>query len=103
MMPGTVFVGFAALAINDCTHCMLASSRHIGSRPGVSGSSAMHVQPFVPGRIVAILPLASGAITAAWSAISRGAADVALRTISTLDIFLTFAFAMDAVIAPCWF
>src|SRR5512144_1604691 len=100
MIPGAVFAGFAAWDISDCAHIMLCLSRHIGSRPGVSGSSAMQVHSFVPGRIGVILPLASGATTVACALMSLGAADVALRMISALDIFFTFALAIAALIAP---
>src|SRR5208282_3473592 len=53
-------------------------SQHIGSGPGVSGLSGMHVKPFVPLRRVRIPPFGSGATTVAFSATFLGAAFMAL-------------------------
>src|SRR6266403_1184327 len=54
---------------------------HIGSGPGVSGLSAMHVKPLLPLRKVRILPSAPMATMVACCATLRGAADIALAII----------------------
>src|SRR6187455_2437583 len=60
---------------------------HIGSGPGVSGLSAMHVNPFVPLRTVRIFPSASIATMVASFATPAGAAVIALLMISASLIF----------------
>src|ERR1700691_5284275 len=70
--------GGVLCAIHASTHSPAFLSQHIGSGPGVAGLSGMHVQPFVPLRIVRILPDASIAMTVAFPLILRGAALSAL-------------------------
>src|SRR5882762_10460161 len=53
-------------------------SQHIGSGPGVSGLSGIHVKPLVPLRNVRIPPFGSGTTMVAFSATFCGAAFVAL-------------------------
>src|SRR3979490_1200697 len=53
-------------------------SRHIGSGPGVLGSSGMQVKALVPERNVRMPPVASMATPAAGFATPEGAADRAL-------------------------
>jgi hypothetical protein len=60
-----VFFRLRRFRINAWTHSMPFLSMHIGSRPGVDGSSGMQVQPFVPGRSCIIFPETSAAMTAA--------------------------------------
>src|SRR5881227_1009123 len=52
----TLPAGGALWPIQALAHSIAFLSAHIGSGPGVAGLSGMHVQPFVPLRIVRIFP-----------------------------------------------
>src|SRR5271166_3985790 len=92
ILPG---VG-ALCATHACTHSIAFASIHIGSGPGVAGLSGMQVKPFVPLRIVRILPSASIATIVAFLLTAAGAALIALL-ISSASVGPAFAF--DAVAA----
>src|SRR5215470_2107677 len=78
-MPGTVALK-SFLAIHACAHSSHVLSRHMGSLPGVVGSSGKHIHPFVPlrktggwslsfagqSRMVAFLAMAAGAALMAF-------------------------------------
>src|SRR4030088_2536807 len=66
-------------------------SQHMGSGPGVSGLSGIHVKPLVPLRSVRIPPFGSGATMVASSATFLGAAFMALAISSS---------SVGAVLAP---
>src|SRR6266478_3078822 len=73
--------GGVAWETKACTHSMAFRSIHIGSGPGVSGLSGMHVKPSLPLRKVRILPSAPMATMVACCATLRGAAAIALAII----------------------
>src|SRR5207249_9246609 len=72
-------------------HAPAFLSQHIGSGPGVSGLSGMHVKPSLPLRSVRIPPFGSGATMVASSATFLGAAFMALAISSS---------SVGAVLAP---
>src|SRR5579884_48674 len=96
MTPGTPSGG-GLWPISACTHLAAFASMHIGSGPGVCGSSGMHVHPFFPGRSVFIAPEASAAMIVASRASAAGAADSALAIGSLLASDATFLVSADAV------
>src|SRR5262249_4375948 len=77
-MNPTFPVGGVLWFIQASAHAPALASMHIGSGPGVPGLSGMHVQPFVPLRIVTILPSAVMLTIAAFFATLIGAALMAL-------------------------
>src|SRR3954453_8227947 len=80
--------GGGLCATQAATHLPALPSKHIGSGPGVSGASGMHVQPFLPARTWFILPSAPAVTTAASWASAAGAADSALATGSLLALLV---------------
>src|SRR5690348_3599247 len=66
-------------------HSQAFGSAHMGSGPGVAGSSGMQVQPLVPCFKVRILPSAAMTTTVASRAMDGGAADWALAMSSWSD------------------
>ncbi len=99
-MPGAVLPGLSACDMYACAHLSPCASTHIGSLPGVAGSSGMHVHPFVPCRSSTILPSAPGPITAASLAMCFGAAESALRIIASFDMARAPFVLMAAVLWP---
>src|ERR1700716_1115874 len=76
-------------------------SQHIGSGPGVSGLSGIHVKPLVPLRSVRMPPFGSGATMVAFSETFLGAAFMALAiNSSSVDADLPAAAAWCAAGAP---
>src|SRR5947207_12501702 len=82
--PGSMYMRpiFAAGGVWWCRYASIHApaflSQHIGSGPGVSGLSGMHVKPSLPLRSVRIPPFGSGATMVASSATFLGAAFMAL-------------------------
>ncbi len=72
-----LYSGFC-LFIHACAQASHGASRHMGSLPGVSGLSGMHVHALVPFR--SIVP--SQSLTVAPLAIDAGAALMALAILS---------------------
>src|SRR5258708_38956245 len=88
-------------SIQECTQAMALASMHIGSGPGVAGLSGMQVNPFVPLRIVRILPSASIATNVAPFATLAGAAFIALAMSSaSLGGAAAFFAGGDAPLPP---
>src|SRR2546421_11327337 len=71
-MKPTFPAGGALWPIQAPAHSIAFLSMHIGSGPGVVGLSGMHVQPFVPARIVRILPSAPISMIVAFFAMDIG-------------------------------
>src|SRR6266513_2591556 len=80
-------------------HAPAFLSQHIGSGPGVSGLSGMHVKPSLPLRSVRIPPFGSGATMVASSATFLGAAFMALA-ISSSSVGCVFRPVSDSFLAP---
>jgi len=78
MKTKPTLLGGSVLFTNACSHSMPLASRHIGSGPGVPGSSGMQVHPLEPGRSVRMLPSAFIATMVAAPLTGRGAAAIAL-------------------------
>src|SRR3954454_7132684 len=75
---------------------------HMGSGPGVSGASGMHVQPFLPSRTLVIFPSAPTVTTEASWAMEAGAADSALATgsVATASFIVAWAVLVSAALVP---
>src|SRR5690349_1346494 len=91
-MKPTLLVGGDLWSTYAWIHSIALASPHIGSGPGVSGLSAMHVKPLVPLRTTRTLPSLPIAMTVEFFATASGAADIALLMISS---------SLIGVIAPC--
>src|SRR5450759_2372969 len=89
---GRLGVGFC-FVIHACAHAKPDWSKHIGTLPGVVGSSGKQVNSPEPLRTVRICPLLSNVITVALGAIASGAAEVALviRAASPADTLIGLA------------
>src|SRR5918993_1207720 len=84
-MKPTLLGGGVCFVSHVCIQAMAFSSPHIGSGPGVTGLSAIHVKLLVPLRTVRILPSADASITVASLPIADGAADMALLISTSSD------------------
>src|SRR3954469_7457444 len=82
----TLPAGGSLCSIQACAQAIALASPHIGSVPGVDGSSGIQVNPLSPWRRVRILPSALTATTVARLATASGAADIALLIMSSADI-----------------
>src|SRR5215467_6193640 len=90
-MNPTLPVGGGLCPTHASTHAIAFLSAHIGSGPGVSGLSGMHVNAFVPLRNVC-MPLSSIVTIVAFFATAAGAALIALA-ISCFSLGAFFAAA----------
>src|SRR5688500_11247924 len=76
----TVLAGGVFLPIHAIAHSTAFASMHIGSGPGVTGLSGMHVQPFDTSRRVFIAPSAPAWTMVALPEMDSGPDAIALLT-----------------------